>query len=204
MTHTVASSPSPLAPDPGAASSWVKRWSHLVAPRGTVLDIACGPGRHMKWFAAQGHAVTGVDSSAEAIDTAASFGEAVLADIENGPWPLMKGAQVRQFDAVIVTNYLWRPLFALMAQSVAPGGLLIYETFAQGNETVGRPSRPDFLLRPAELLQAFGAMQVVAFEEGSLDNPPRVVQRIAAIQGDGRAQTAQTRRPCPLQGVHSG
>lgn len=204
MTRTAPTSPSPLAPDPGAASSWVKRWSHLVAPRGTVLDIACGRGRHMKWFAAQGHAVTGVDSSAEAIDAAASFGEAVLADIENGPWPLMKGAQVRQFDAVIVTNYLWRPLFALMAQSVAPGGLLVYETFAQGNEKVGRPSRPDFLLRPAELLQAFGAMQIVAFEEGSLDNPPRVVQRIAAIQADGRAQTAQARRPYPLQGMHSG
>lgn len=204
MTRTVPTSPSPLAPDPGAASSWVKRWSHLVAPGGTVLDIACGRGRHMKWFAAQGHAVTGVDSSAEAIDAAASFGEAVLADIENGPWPLMKGAQVRQFDAVIVTNYLWRPLFALMAQSVAPGGLLVYETFAQGNEKVGRPSRPDFLLRPAELLQAFGAMQVVAFEEGSLENPPHVVQRIAAIQADARAQTAQARRPCPLQGMHSG
>lgn len=204
MTRTVPTSPSPLAPDPGAASSWVKRWSHLVAPGGTVLDIACGRGRHMKWFAAQGHAVTGVDSSAEAIDAAASFGEAVLADIENGPWPLMKGAQVRQFDAVIVTNYLWRPLFALMAQSVAPGGLLVYETFAQGNEKVGRPSKPDFLLRPTELLQAFGAMQIVAFEEGSLDNPPRVVQRIAAIQADGQAQTTQARRPYPLQGMHSG
>ncbi len=90
----------------------------------------------MKWFADRGHAVTGLDRSPEAIQMASRFGDAVLADIENGPWPLMENGQARQFEAVIVTNYLWRPLFPVMAQSLAPGGVLIYETFAQGNETV--------------------------------------------------------------------
>ena len=182
---------SPPAPAHGLAdaSSWVQRWTHLVAPGATVLDIACGQGRHMKWFAQRGHAVTGIDRSPEAIQAAATFGAAVLADIENSPWPLMNGDQARQFDAVIVTNYLWRPLFPLIAQSVAPGGVLIYETFVQGNETVGRPSSPEFLLRPAELLSAFGAMHIVAFEQGFLENPPRFVQRIVAAQADLRHDT---------------
>ncbi len=143
----------------------------------------------MKWFADKGHAVLGVDRSAEAIHAAAAFGETVLADIENGPWPLMNGEQPRQFDAVIVTNYLWRPLFPVIVQSVAPGGLLIYETFSEGNETVGKPSRPDFLLRSAELLQACNPMRVIAFEEGFLENPPRFVQRLAAAQPDSRDVT---------------
>lgn len=143
----------------------------------------------MKWFAEQGHAVVGVDRSPEAIHAAAAFGEAILADIENGPWPLMSGDRARQFETVIVTNYLWRPLLPVIAQSVAPGGLLIYETFSEGNETVGKPSRPDFLLRPAELLQAFNTMRVIAFEEGFLENPPRFVQRIAAVQPDFRDVT---------------
>jgi SAM-dependent methyltransferase len=173
----------------GSPSNWVKRWSHLVPPQGQILDIACGHGRHMKWFAEQGHTVVGVDRSSEAIDAAADYGEAVLADIENGPWPLMSGDQVRQFDAVIVTNYLWRPLFPVIAQSVAPGGLLVYETFSKGNETVGKPSRPDFLLRPAELLHTFENMHIIAFEEGFLEHPPRFVQRIAALQPDLRDVT---------------
>lgn len=166
----------------GAASPWVQRWSHLVPSRGLVLDLACGQGRHMHWFAQRGHPVVGIDRSPEAVQSAAHFGEAVLADIENGPWPLVSAGQVRQFEAVIVTNYLWRPLFPVIMQSLAPGGLLIYETFAQGNETVGKPSRPDFLLRPAELLQAFSPLRIVAFEEGFLDNPPRFVQRITALK----------------------
>lgn len=183
----VDKSPTPDSHGLSPVSGWVKRWSHLVPPQGSVLDIACGQGRHMKWFAEKGHAVVGIDRSPEAIHAAANFGEAVLADIENGPWPLMDGGQTRQFEAVIVTNYLWRPLFPLIAQSVAPGGILIYETFAQGNETVGKPSRPDFLLRSAELLQTFKNMHIVAFEEGFLENPPRFVQRIAAVRPDSRA-----------------
>lgn len=171
---------------PGPVSDWVKRWSHLVAPHGSVLDIACGQGRHMKWFAQKGHAVTGLDRSPAAIAVAASFSETVLADIESAPWPLMNGSQVRQFDAVIVTNYLWRPLLPLIAQCVAPAGLLIYETFSEGNETVGKPSRPDFLLRPGELLTAFASLRTIAFEEGFLENPPRFLQRIAAVRADLR------------------
>ena len=179
----------------GAVSGWVERWTPLVPPHGTVLDIACGQGRHMQWFADKGHAVVGLDRSPEAIQAAARFGEAVLANIENAPWPLMKDDKARQFDAVVVTNYLWRPLFPVIAQSVAPGGLLIYETFASGNETVGKPSRPDFLLKPAELLQAFSQLRLVAFEEGFLENPPRFVQRIVAVQPESRdvADTSPTR-----------
>ena len=171
----------------GEASGWVQRWSHLVPVRGTVLDIACGHGRHMAWFAGQGHAVTGVDRSSDTIDAVRHLGEAVLADIENGPWPLMQGTHVksgmtpRTFDAVVVTNYLWRPLLPTITQSVAPGGLLIYETFAEGNQTVGKPSRPDFLLQPGELLRAFSQFRVIAFEEGFIDQPARFVQRLAAV-----------------------
>lgn len=163
-------------------SDWVRRWSRLLAPHSSVLDIACGQGRHMKWFADQGHAVTGIDISPLAIQSATAFGTTVLADIENAPWPLMDGLQTRQFDAVVVTNYLWRPLFARIVDCLAPGGVLIYETFARGNEKLGKPSRPDFLLARNELLTAFGNLQLIAFEEGFLDRPPRCVQRIAAVK----------------------
>jgi SAM-dependent methyltransferase len=159
-------------------SAWVQRWTHLVPAGGAVLDVACGYGRHMRWFSAQGHPVTGVDRSEEAIAAVAGLGEAVLADIENGPWPFTG----RTFDGVLVTNYLWRPLLATIVQSVAPGGVLIYETFAVGNETVGKPSRPDFLLQPGELLRACQDLHVVAYEHGFLDGPPRFVQRIAAVR----------------------
>ena len=163
------------------ASAWVRRWSHLVAQHGVVLDVACGQGRHARWFHEQGHPVVLVDRSREAIesiDLPASACEAVVADIENGPWPFAG----RQFDAVVVTNYLWRPLMPRLLDSLAPGGVLIYETFAQGNETVGKPSRPDFLLRTGELLDLCKELRVVAFEEGYLDAPPRFVQRIAAVR----------------------
>jgi SAM-dependent methyltransferase len=149
----------------------------------------------MKWFAERGHAITGVDRSAEAIHSAADFGNTLEADIETGPWPLMNGETVRQFDAVLVTNYLWRALFPVIAQSVAPGGLLIYETFSLGNETVGKPSRPDFLLRPGELLSSFDNMRPVAFEEGFLEYPPRFVQRIVAVQAD----SGSTYNPMPTR-----
>jgi SAM-dependent methyltransferase len=168
----------------GTPSNWIQRWSHLVRPSGSVLDIACGQGRHMQWFADRGHPVLGIDRSPEALLAAASFGETVLADIENSPWPLMDGHTARRFDAVIVTNYLWRPLNPVITQSVAPGGLLLYETFAKGNETVGKPSRPDFLLQPAELISAFAGMHIIAFEDGFLENPSRFIQRIALIQPD--------------------
>lgn len=161
-----------------APSAWIVRWSHLVPAGGSVLDLACGRGRHMRWFAARGHPVTGVDRDADALAALAGIGETVQADIEGGPWPLGE----RRFDAVVVANYLWRPLFPRIVACVAAGGVLLHETFAQGNETVGKPSRPDFLLGPGELLRAYAALRVVAFEDGFLEEPPRFVQRIAAVR----------------------
>ncbi len=147
-----------------------------------MLDVACGSGRHMHWFNGLGHAVTGVDRSPEAIQQASHYGEAVLADIENGPWPLVEQGQMRCFDAVVVTNYLWRDLFPTLLRSLVPGGVLLYETFAAGNETVGKPSRADFLLQSGELLRLCRDLHVVAYEDGYLDNPARFVQRIVAIR----------------------
>lgn len=160
-------------------SAWIARWSHLVPPGGDVLDVACGRGRHLRWFQGRGHPVTGVDRDAQALATLAGVGEILQADIENGPWPLAG----RQFAAVVVTNYLWRPLFPRLLAAVAPGGVLLHETFAQGNETVGKPARPDFLLAPGELLQAYAGLRVVAYEDGFVDAPERFVQRIAAVRG---------------------
>lgn len=159
-------------------SPWIARWSHLAPAGGAVLDVACGRGRHLRWFHGRGHPVTGVDRDAQALETLAGIGETVVADIEGGPWPF----EGLQFAAVVVTNYLWRPLFPQLLAAVAPGGVLLYETFAQGNETVGKPSRPDFLLAPGELLQACAGLRVVAYEDGFLDAPARFVQRIAAVR----------------------
>jgi SAM-dependent methyltransferase len=132
----------------------------------------------MRFLASLGHRMTGIDRDAEAIAAVAVLGEAVQADIENGPWPLPN----RTFDAVVVTNYLWRPLIPQILASLSPEGVLIYETFAAGNETVGKPSRPDFLLNPGELLTHCQGMRIVAYEEGFLDSPERFVQRIVAVK----------------------
>jgi len=121
-----------------------------------VLDVACGGGRHMHWFQLRGHRVCGVDRSPEAVAASAAFGDAMLADIEQGAWPYAG----REFDSVIVTNYLWRARLPAMIAAVAPGGVLLYETFAAGNETVGKPSRADFLLSPGELLAACADLRV--------------------------------------------
>lgn len=169
-----------------APSPWVQRWAHLVASGARVLDVACGRGRHVRWFAERGCAVTAVDRDAEAITALAALPgvHAVCADIEAGSWPF----EGQRFDAVVVTNYLWRPLLPTLVESVAPGGVLIYETFAVGNEAFGKPSRPDFLLQSGELLRACGlcrarpALRVVAYEEGRLEAPTRCVQRLAAVR----------------------
>ena len=161
-----------------APSAWIQRWSHLVPRGGAVLDVACGLGRHMRWFSQQNHPVVGVDQSPDATKSVAHLGEAITADIEAGPWPLAG----RQFAGVVVTNYLWRPLLPTLVACVAPGGVLLYETFAMGNETVGKPARPEFLLRPGELLQACAGLRVVAYEDGFLTVPDRFVQRIAAVR----------------------
>lgn len=161
-----------------AASPWIARWAHLVPANGAVLDVACGRGRHSWFFAQRGCRVTSLDRDAEALASIGTIAETVEADVENGPWPFTG----REFDAVVVTNYLWRPLFPAIVDCVAPGGVLLYETFALGNEAFGKPSRPDFLLQPGELLTACAGLQVVAFEQGRLADPDRVVQRIAAVR----------------------
>lgn len=178
----------------GAASPWIRRWTHLVAPQGQVLDLACGHGRHARWFAEHGHTAIGVDKAQDALhslDDLVALGrvQTVAADIENDPWPLMAGETPRRFAAVVVTNYLWRPLLPTIVQSLAAGGVLLYETFADGNATVGKPARPDFLLQPGELLQACAKLRVVAYEDGFCSQPDRFVQRIAAVQTAGTAGT---------------
>jgi len=183
-----------------APSDWVLRWAPLMPPDGSVLDVACGQGRHVRCLAARGHAVTGIDRSAAALAGLNGIADTVLADIENGPWPLLNAGQPRQFDAVLVTNYLWRPLMPTLAASVAPGALLIYETFAVGNETVGRPSNPDFLLQPGELLAIFAGWQVIAYEAGFLPEPARFVQRLCAVRPAGSPVAGA--RPYPLAGPH--
>lgn len=178
----------------------MQRFTPLVAPGAPVLDVACGGGRHLRWFAARGHPVTGVDRDHAALAAAQGVGELIEADIEADPWPLPG----RRFGAVVVTHYLWRPLLPTLLASVAPGGVLIYETFAAGNETVGKPARPDFLLQPGELLQVCAGpdWRVVAFEDGFLPAPERFVQRIAAVHRRAPAGGA-TPLPerYPLQGI---
>jgi SAM-dependent methyltransferase len=151
-----------------------------------VLDVACGLGRHALYFSQRNHPVAAVDIAQAAIDTIAAklppSAQLKVADIENGPWPFMHNGVPQQFGAVVVTNYLWRALLPTLVASVAPGGVLIYETFATGNASVGKPSRPDFLLQPGELFAACAGLRVVAYEDGFLSAPERFVQRIAAVR----------------------
>ena len=144
-----------------------------------MLDLACGSGRHTRWLAARGFEVTAVDRDAAAVQALHEIARVQVADLEGAPWPLAG----ERFDAVVVTNYLWRPLWPQLLAALAEGGVLIYETFAEGNQTVGRPARPQFLLRHGELLEVAHDLQVVAYEDGFLDAPPRFVQRIAAVAG---------------------
>ena len=168
-------------------SAWVTRFGVDVAAGGRVLDVACGGGRHARWFVARGHAVTAVDRDLTGVADLADDPrvEFVERDLEDGsPWPFAG----REFAAVVVTNYLYRPLLADLVASVAENGWLLYETFAVGNERYGRPTNPDFLLRPGELLDAVrGVLRVVAYEDLVVDRPrPAAVQRVAATRDDGR------------------
>jgi SAM-dependent methyltransferase len=161
-----------------APSDWVVRWAGLIE-RGPVLDVASGSGRHARLFAQRGLEVVAVDREQQAFGGKVKF---VKADLEDGsPWPFAG----QRFAGVVVANYLHRPLMKVLEESLDEGGVLIYETFMAGNERYGRPSRPDFLLRPGELLEAFAALTVAAFEQGTVERPKKaVVQRICALRGE--------------------
>jgi len=165
------------APVPDTPSPWIVRWSDAIAPQGSVLDLACGSGRHVRYLAGRGLRVTAVDRDRDALVHSQGHAvEVIVADLEGGPWPLPD----RHFDAVIVTNYLWRALLPAIVACVAEGGWLLYETFALGQERFGRPANPDFLLRPGELLAAAQGLHVVGYEDGVAPSPARCVQRLAA------------------------
>jgi len=164
-----------------APSPWVARWLR-AAPAGEVLDLACGRGRHARLAAALGHPVLALDRDPAALAEAAGPGIATrCADLEGegAAWPFAPG----RFAAVVVTNYLHRPLFGHLAAALAPGGMLIYETFALGNEAFGKPSNPAFLLAPGELFERVRAhgLHVLAYEDGIVTRARTArVQRIAA------------------------
>ena len=152
-------------------SEWVARCAPPVT-RGSILDVACGDGRHAVFFQKRNLEVHAVDRKRVELPGV----RFVEADLEDGsPWPYAG----QQFSAVVVTNYLHRPLFPALRASLAPGGVLIYETFMRGNERFGKPSNPEFLLRPGELLEAFAGLDVIAFEQGVVQRPrPAAIQRL--------------------------
>ena len=163
-------------------SRWIERFAPLVRAGARVLDVACGHGRHTRLFAARGCHVVAVDRDAAAL--AALAGEP---RIETRALDLEAAGPVlgdERFDAIVVVNYLHRPLFPELLAVLAEDGVLLYETFARGNEAYGRPANPDFLLGPGELLQAIaGTLVPVAFEQGHVAALDRdaVVQRIVAV-----------------------
>lgn len=176
--------PTPTSPHAamGAPSPWVARFAALARKGGPVLDLACGGGRHLRHFLERGHPVVGVDLDLRGLEDLRGEPRATLlqADLENGnPWPL----GTARFAAIVVTNYLYRPLFPVLLDALEPGGVLLYETFAQGNQRFGRPSSPAFLLRSGELLEVVqGRLQVVAYEHGEVASPKAaVVQRLCAV-----------------------
>ena len=164
-----------------APSAWVVRWADRIPAGGRVLDVACGSGRHARFLAARGHPVEAVDRDPDAVARLASLPGITLrcADLERGPWPY--GGET--FAGIVVIHYLHRPLFPNLLGAMAPGGVLIYETFATGNERYGRPSNPAFLLKPGELLEVVrGRLAVIAYEALEVTDPkPAVLQRICAV-----------------------
>ncbi|MDP2240723.1 MAG: class I SAM-dependent methyltransferase [Burkholderiales bacterium] len=162
-------------------SAWVCRWAGLVPAGGRVLDVAAGGGRHARYFAARGHPAEAVDRNAAALAGLAGIPNitTTCADLESGPWPYAG----QTFAGIVVANYLHRPLFPHLLAALAPGGVLIYETFAAGNEKYGRPANPDFLLQPGELLELVrGRLGVIAYEDVLVAEPRQArVQRLCAI-----------------------
>ena len=168
------------------------RFAGLAREGTPVLDLACGEGRHARLFFERGHPVTVVDIDSSRLEELRGPPdlEIVEADLENAPWPLPG----RRFGVVVVANYLWRPLFPMILDAVDEGGLLLYETFALGNEAYGRPRNPYHLLQPGELIEAVrDRLQIVAYEHGYLEQPcPAIKQRLCAARSD---------RPLNLSGV---
>jgi SAM-dependent methyltransferase len=162
-------------------SPWVRRFTPLIPADGRVLDVACGAGRHARLLADRGYRVEAVDRDREALETLKAVPAITtrIVDLETDPWPY----QVADFDGVVVTNYLYRPRFDALIDALKPSGVLIYETFMVGNEALGKPSNPDFLLNPGELIDRLHTrLTVVAFEQGRVDRPrPAFVQRICAV-----------------------
>ncbi len=164
-------------------SPWVVRHSRLIASGGPVLDLACGSGRHARLLAGMGFAVLAVDCNSEALAALADVAGVTASrlDLESGDWPLAG----RSFAGIVVANYLWRPRLPDVLAMLAPGGVLIYETFMLGNEAYGRPSTPEFLLRPGELreLAQAAGLREIAFEEGYAASPkPAMRQAICAVR----------------------
>jgi SAM-dependent methyltransferase len=176
----------PTPPPPTLVpSAWIRRFLPLIPPQGRVLDLAAGSGRHTRLLREAGYLVVAADrdiATLEAAFSGDSFCEIKKIDLEDGgPWRLGGG-----YHGIVITNYLWRPLLPHLAAALAPGGALLYETFMIGQERFGRPTNPDFLLRPGELLAAFlDRLSIVAFEQGEVAAPrPAMVQRLAAVKGD--------------------
>jgi SAM-dependent methyltransferase len=166
-------------------SRWARRFAPLIRPGGHVLDVAAGAGRHTRLLLDMGFRVTAVDRDIDALQQFAGDRCTVRqVDLESGAPANVLAPLGSGYDGIVVTNYLHRPLFPALASALAPGGVVIYETFAIGNERFGRPSDPDFLLRPGELLEAFAGLTLIAFEQGEIAVPrPAAIQRIAAIAG---------------------
>jgi SAM-dependent methyltransferase len=166
-------------------SAWVRRFVPLIRAGGRVLDLAAGTGRHTGLLLDMGFLVTAVDRDIAPLQAFSGVRCEIRAidlesDAPESAWAPLGGG----YDGIIVTNYLHRPLFAPIAAALTPGGVLVYETFAAGNERFGRPRHPDFLLRPGELPEAFAALTIVAFEQGEISRPrPSIIQRIAAVAG---------------------
>jgi SAM-dependent methyltransferase len=165
------------------ASPWVARFARLIPAGGQVLDLACGAGRHARLLAGMGYRVEAVDRNAELLAGLAGIPGVSTrqADLEGGPWPYFG----RAFEGIVVTNYLWRPLLPQLFACLEDGGVMIYETFMDGNERFGKPANPEFLLRRGELLDLMHKrFTVMAFEQGEVEKPwPAMVQRIAVRRG---------------------